>query len=302
MNNIGKIFALVFVLAGSIAAMGQEFTLSVTSDLVLLDIGVRNPKGGYVAGLLQNRFHVYENGKLQAISHFSSEDVPVTVGLVIDTSGSMGPKYQQVVTAALVFIAASNPNDEVFVVNFNDGVTLGLPPSVPFTDDIGKLREALSMGKPEGRTALYDAMTLALNHLEKGKRDKKTLVLISDGGDNHSSHKLSDVMRMVQESRATIYTIGIFDEDDQDRNPDVLRQLSKVSGGETFLPKEASEVVGICRQVANDIRVRYTIGYVPAQNMADDRHALRKIRVAASQLDGKSLIVHTRTSYLVPRP
>ena len=297
MKNIGSALAFgIFLLT---AGAAQEFTLKVTSDLVLLDVSVKNSKGGYVGGLLRESFQVYEGGKLQTITHFSHDDVPVTVGLVIDTSGSMSAKYNQVVTAALVFIAASNPNDEMFVVNFNDSVTQGLPPTLPFTDDINKLRAALSMGKPEGRTALYDAIVLALNHLEKGKRDKKTLVLVSDGGDNHSSHTLDDVKRIVEQSRATIYTIGLLDEDDKDQNPGVLRQLSGISGGETYLPQETSEVLGICRQVAGDIRARYTVGYVPPKS--DAHGTLRKIKVAASQPDGHKLIVHARTSYLVPQ-
>jgi Ca-activated chloride channel family protein len=293
-KTIAKIFALLVFLP----VVAQDPTFSSTSNLVLLDVSVKNSKGGYAAGIAKDSFRVYEGGQLQTITHFSREDVPVTVGLVVDTSGSMGPKYQQVVAAALAFIAASNPKDEIFVVNFNDSVTEGLPPELPFTDDIGKLRAALFVAKPEGRTALYDAIAVALSHLEKGKRDKKTLILISDGGDNHSSHTLDDVKRMVQESRATIYTIGLFDDDDKDQNPRVLRQLSGVSGGETYLPKDVSEVLEICRRVASDIRARYTIGYVPAGNEAPG--SLRKIRVAASQPDGQKLIVRTRTSYLVP--
>jgi VWFA-related protein len=282
------------------AGTGQEFTLRVNSDLVLLDVSVKNSKGGYVAGVSKESFQVYESGRLQTISHFSHDDVPVTVGLVIDTSGSMLSKYHQVVTAALVFIGASNPNDEIFVVNFNDKVTYGLPPTLPFSDNVPALRDALWMARPEGRTALYDAVALALKHLEEGKQAKKTLVLVSDGGDNHSSHTFDSVRRMVEVSRATIYTIGLFDDDDADRNPRVLRQLSDISGGETYLPQETSEVTGICRQVAADIRARYTIGYVPAHDAQDNGHALRKIKVTVSQPGGPKLTVHTRTSYLVP--
>jgi Ca-activated chloride channel homolog len=289
------ILALLVFLTGAAA---QDVTFSSISNYVLLDVSAKNPQGGYATGLTKDSFRVSEGGKLQTITHFSREDVPVTVGLVIDTSGSMSPKYNQVVTAAMAFIGASNPNDEIFVVNFNDTVIQGLPPELPFTDDIGKLRAALSMARPEGRTALYDAIAVALAHLEKGKRDKKTLIVISDGGDNHSSHTLDDIKRMVQESRATIYTIGLFDEEDQDKNPSVLRQLSGVSGGEMYLPPDVSEVIKICRQIAGDIRARYTIGYIPAGDGA--RGTVRRIKVAAAQPDGRKVIVHTRTSYLVP--
>jgi len=299
--------ALLIFLTGTAA---QDFKFSSTSDFVLLDVSVKNSKGGYATDLSKDSFRIYEGGKLQTITHFSREDVPVTVGLVVDTSGSMGPKYSQVVTAAMVFIHESNPSDEIFIVNFNDNVTEGLPPSLPFSDNINQLRAALSMAKPEGRTALYDAVAVALGHLEKGTRDKKTLVLISDGGDNHSSHTLDDIKRMVEKSRATIYTIGLFDENDEDKNTRVLQQLSGISGGETYLPQETSEVAEVCRQVAKDMRARYTIGYVPASSKrssppdsavgTEDRTSVRKIKVTASQPDGQKLIVHTRSSYLIP--
>jgi VWFA-related protein len=278
-------------------AATQDVKFSSVSNLVLLDVSVKNSKGGYAPGLSKENFRVFEGGQLQTITHFSREDVPVTVGLVVDTSGSMGPKYSEVVTAATAFIHESNPSDEIFIVNFNDNVTEGLPPELPFSDNLDQLRAALSIAKPEGRTALYDAVAEALEHLEKGTRDKKTLVLISDGGDNHSSHTLDDIKRMVEKSRATIYTIGLFDEDDQDKNTRVLQQLSGMSGGETYLPQETSEVTEICRRVAKDMRARYTIGYVPALM---DRAGLHKIKIAASQPDGQRLVVHARTSYLIP--
>jgi Ca-activated chloride channel family protein len=276
----------------------QTFRLTATAELVLLDVSVKDAMGAHVAGLDKKNFQIHEDGQLQTITHFSSDDVPVTVGLVIDTSGSMRAKHSHVVMAALVFSGASNRQDEMFVVNFNDHARLGLPDNVPFTDDIGKLRAALSIDSAEGRTALYDALVLSLDHVEKGRRDKKTIVLVSDGGDNSSIHRFDDVMRLVHESRATIYTIGIFDENDGDRNPGLLARLARISGGEAFLPKDASEVIGICRQIASDIRNRYTIGYVPVRS--GGKGSLRKIKVVARQSDGRKLTVRTRTSYFLP--
>jgi len=285
-------------LAGQTPAAEQPFKFTATAKLVLLDVSVKDPNGGTISGLEMNNFRIYEDGKLQRITHFAHDDVPVTVGLVIDTSGSMRRKYLEVVTAALVFIRASNRNDEVFVVNFSDSVRFGLPESIPFTDDIGKLHTALWRGVPAGRTALNDAVVFSLNHLEKGKRDKKALVLVSDGGDNSSAHRSEDVAKLVRESRATIYAIGVYDEDDPERNPRVLQRLARVSGGEAFLDVQLSAVAGICRQIANDIRTRYTIGYVPVE--AGESGSLRKIKVVASQASGRKLLVHTRTSYLLP--
>jgi VWFA-related protein len=276
----------------------QPFKLTATAELVLLDVSVNDATGVHVPGLGKDNFQIYEDGQLQTITHFSSDDVPVTVGLVIDTSGSMRAKHPEVVMAALVFINASNQQDEVFVVNFNDRASFGLPDNIPFTDDAGKLRTALSMNRAEGRTALYDALVLSLSQVEKGKRDKKTIVLVSDGGDNSSIHGFEDVMRMVRESRATIYTIGLFDENDADRNPGLLARLARISGGAAFLPKEVSDVADICRRIASDIRNRYTIGYVPVRS--GDKGSLRKIKIVARQSDGRKLTARTRTSYFLP--
>lgn len=276
----------------------ETFKLSVTAEFVLLDVSVKSAAGDHVSGLTKNNFRVYEDGKLQALSHFASEDVPVTAGLVIDTSGSMRPKRAEVVKAALAFLGASNRSDEIFIVHFNDTVKLGLPAETPFTDDLLKLRAALSLGTPQGRTALNDAIVLSLSHLEQGKRDRRTLVLVSDGGDNNSVYGAEDVRRKVLESRATIYTIGIFDEADQDRNPNLLQRLAQISGGESFLDVQLSEVNAICQQVAIDIRTRYTMGYVPVRS--GEQGALRKIRVTASTPAGHKLVVHTRTRYVLP--
>lgn len=282
----------------AVAPLEQPFKLTATAELVLLDVSVRDADGGHVSNLKANNFRVYENGNPQTITQFGSEDVPVTVGLVIDTSGSMRMKQPEVIEAALAFIMASNRRDEVFVVNFSDGVKSGLPESIPFTGDIDQLRAALSAGKPEGRTALYDAILFSLGHLEKGTRDRKTLVLVSDGGDNNSVHGSEDMVRMVRESRATIYTIGIFDENDRDQNPGLLRHIAQVSGGEAYFPEKLSEIAGICQEIAKDIRARYTIGYVPVR--FGDKGSLRKVRVVASESGRRHLVVHTRTTYLLP--
>ncbi len=276
----------------------QPLKLSVTAELVLLDVSVTDKAGLHVANLSRDNFSIHEDGTLQRITHFASDDVPVTIGLVIDTSGSMRPKYPDVVMAALSFIRASNRNDEVFVVNFGDSVRSGLPADVPFTGDIDRLHTALRLGVPAGRTALYDAIMFSLAHLGKGKCERKALMLVSDGGDNNSTHRPEEVIRLVRESRATIYSIGIFDPDDREHNPALLSRLSQISGGEAFFPDGLAEVGSICRRIAGDIRTRYTIGYVPVRS--GEQGALRKIKVTASTADGHKLLVHTRTAYVLP--
>ncbi len=274
----------------------ENFTIQTTSRLVLLDVSVKDSSGGVVSGLTKDNFKVFENGKPEAISQFSNADNPVTVGLVVDESGSMLPKRPQVITAAWVFIQASNPMDEIFVVNFNEKPRRGLPDNVLFSDNPKELRSALWQGTPEGRTALYDAIEMSLHQLDFGRQAKKALVVISDGGDNHSTHTEQQVMHDVLSSLATIYTVGIYDEDDPERNEGVLKDLAHVSGGVFYHPMNLEDVVPICRQIAKDIRSRYTIGYVPSVEGKMVRH----IKVVAAAANHQKLVVRTRTKYVFP--
>ena len=272
-----------------------DYTIRTTSRLVLLDVSVKDPGGGVVSGLTSQNFKVYEDRKLQQITQFAHADIPVTIGLVVDESGSMRSKQAEVITAALLLIKASNPQDEIFVINFNEKPRRGLPDIQLFSDNIEQLRSALWRGVPEGRTALYDAVEMALHHLDFGRRDKKTLVVISDGGDNVSVHKFEDVMHDVLDSVATIYTVGVFDEEDPDKNPGVLNRLAHVSGGNAYFPQKLDEIASICRDIAKDIRTRYTIGYIPE---AGSRTSERHIKVEARSGNSQKLIVRTRSSYL----
>jgi len=301
-----RLTPLFYLLLAPLAGFAQnslptdEFRVRTDVELVLLDVSVKQVKGGYVSGLARDNFQIFENGASQKITEFSSADVPVAVGLVMDDSGSMEFKRAEVVTAGLIFIGASNPQDQMFVVNFNDKVRSGLPETVSFTDNLCLLHSALTQDAPQGRTALYDAVAFALKHLESGRREKKTLVIVSDGGDNVSKHTLKELMLLIQESRATIYTVGIFAPDDPDRNPGVLERIARISGGESFFPSGLDEVVPICRQIASDIRNRYTIGYIPVHS--GDKAALRKIHVVARAPERGKLVVRTRTSYWLPPP
>jgi Ca-activated chloride channel family protein len=276
----------------------HEFTLTAHADLVLLDVSVKDVKGGFVSSLTKENFRIYENGKLQTISQFGKEDTPITVGLVLDDSHSMKQKRGEVINSALAFVDASNPRDEIFVTHFNDEVRHGLPPGTTFSDDPDLLRKALFSNPAQGMTALYDGILDALHQLEEGKQDKKSLVLISDGGDNASAHQFKDVLNAVQTTRATIYTVGIFDEDDQDRNPGLLRRLAAISGGIAYIPQHLDELEEICRGIAQDIRNRYSIGYVPTR--VDDKSSLRTIKISIANAGNQKFVVHARTSYLLP--
>ncbi|HYO79871.1 MAG TPA: VWA domain-containing protein [Bryobacteraceae bacterium] len=274
----------------------NDFKVSSEVELVLLDVAVKDKKGGFVAGLPKTSFKVFENKVEQPITVFAAQDVPVTVGLVVDNSGSVRPKKAEIVTAALTFVTQSNPKDELFLVNFNDRVYFGLPDDKPFTDDRAELRQALLTSQPRGRTSLYDAIRDALKHLEKGRLDKKTLVVISDGGDNASETKRDEIMKLAEESLATIYTVGIFNPEDKDKNPGFLKDLASLTGGEAFMPENISHLVGVCEKIARDIRNRYTLGFVPNTSSLDGKR--RRLRVLATGDNGRTFEARTRSHYV----
>ena len=304
----GKTVALFFGIFVLIAAFGialsrasqsdnrrDNYAIKVVAKEVVLHATVTDHRGNFVFGLAPDDFRVYEDGVIQKIAYFAHEDIPVTVGLVIDNSGSMCKKRNEVIAGAEALARSSNLQDEIFVVNFNENVSFGLPANVPFTDNIRELQAALARGIPSGETALNDAITAALAHLKNGSRDKKVLVVISDGGDNASKSTGSAVRAAVAHADAVIYTIGIFDDQDRDQNPRALKQLARESGGEAFFPREVKEVVPICERIAREIRSQYTIAYVPADGALDG--TFRAVEVKADAKGRGHLSVRTRTGY-----
>jgi len=281
----------------------NEFTFSDNVNLVLLDASVKDPHAGYVLGLQKENFSVTDDGKPQVITQFGNVDAPVTLGLVVDNSGSMRTKRDEVLQAGLAFARASNARDEFFVVNFNNTVVPGLPPHMPFTDSLPALQRALYYGRVGGQTALYDAISYSLHHLELGHREQRTLIVVSDGGDNVSKISRADLLDQIESSRATIYTIGLADPENRDLNPAVLRKFAAISGGEYFQPKSLEDVLPIFERISKDIRSRYTIGFVPGEfpGHGTDKRVVRTIKVSASKA-GRRLSVRARTTYRIPSP
>jgi Ca-activated chloride channel homolog len=275
----------------------QDYVISREVDLAVLPVTVRNREGQFVAGLNESNFRIFENGQLQTITLFQSEDTPVTIGLVVDRSGSMMGKSNEVIQGAMAFVEAGNPQDEEFVVNFADKISFGLAPSVPFTSDANELKAALATASVSGKTALYDAVITALQRLDVRKASKKVLILISDGGDNASRHTFAQALRMAQSANVAIYTVGLFDENNADQNPNILEQLAKETGGLTYFPSTPADIVNVCGQIAGDIRHQYTIGYSPA---GEQRHGYRKIRVNILAPNRGKLLVRTRAGYFLP--
>jgi Ca-activated chloride channel family protein len=274
----------------------QPYRMSVDVNLVVLDATVRDQKGRPASDLTERDFEVYEDGVRQSIRLFRHDDIPVTVGLVVDHSGSMREKLTNVIAAARTFVASSSSQDQMFVVNFNEKVTLGLPPAIPLTNRPDELAKAISNTPAAGMTALYDAVVEGRKGLRAGGPDKKVLIVISDGADNASTNKLDDVLKMAAQSNVLVYTIGIFEAEDPDRNPDVLRRLAGGTGGEAFFPRELPEVVAICERIARDIRNQYTIGYFSSN--AERTNAYRTIHVVAHPTGKGKLIVRTRPGYI----
>ncbi len=280
----------------SVAQDPESYRIAVDVELVVLHPTVRDRKGRFVSDLLEQNFEIYEDGARQSIRLFRYEDTPVTVGLVVDHSRSMLPKLAQVTAAARAFVRSSNPQDQMFVVNFNEHVSLGLPRAVPFTNSSTELESAIANAPAAGMTALYDAVVEGIDQLQGDGRNKKALLVISDGGDNASKHDLRDVLKLAGQSRAIFYTIGLFDDDDPDRNPNVLKRLARETGGEAFFPSQLSDVVAVCESIAHDIRNQYTIGYVSTN--ATPKGTYRKVRVVARAADHGKLVVRTRAGYI----
>jgi VWFA-related protein len=273
-----------------------SFRISVDVPLVVLQATVTDRQSSIVTNLGEADFEVYENGVRQHVQLFKNEDIPVAVGLVIDHSTSMAPKIADVIAAARAFVRSSNREDQVFVVNFNEIASLGLPAATPFTDSTVDLERAILTKHTRGQTALYDAIAMGLEQIQRATWDKKVLVVVSDGGDNASQRTMDQVMKLAGQSSPVIYTVGVFDQDDPDRNPGVLNRLARATGGEAFLPGQVDEVVAICERIARDIRHQYTIGYAPSNPARDGSY--RAIRVLARTNGQGKLSVRTRTGYI----
>jgi Ca-activated chloride channel homolog len=267
---------------------------SSRSEVVIVHVSVLDRKGQLVPGLPREAFAVFENGQPAAVSFFHNEDNPVTVGLVIDCSGSMQRKRDAVIAAGLAFARSSHPQDELFTVNFNEQVWNGLPPSTPFTTDFEQLRKALQRTTTRGQTALFDGIQTALTHLGEGHLQKKVLIVVSDGGDNASTTKFEGVLDAALRMDTVIYAIGMYDEYDRDAKPALLRKLAKATGGEAYFPSDPAESTNILERIAREIRSGYTLGYIPAAGAA----GYRAIRVDVRPPDGRKLSVRARSGYM----
>lgn len=270
-------------------------------NLVVLHASVLDDRGRFVPDLKQEHFRVYEDKVEQKLALFKREDIPVSVGLVIDNSGSMRDKRERVNTASLTFVKTSNRSDEVFVVNFNDDFYLDLDKD--FTSDINEMKEALERIDSRGSTALYDAIIGSLDHLKKGTRDKKVLLVITDGMDNASRKNLETTVQEAQRSEALIYAVGLFAQEtkrEAKKARNALAALTQATGGQAFFPERTEDTEAICTQIAQIIRNQYTLAYYPT-NMRKDG-SFRSVHVEVNPPRGRGkLSIRTRTGYYAQR-
>ena len=270
-----------------------QYVYKVESQEVVLHATVVDQHSRLVTNLNKNDFTVYEDGQPQVITRFSKEDVPVSIGILIDNSGSMRDKRQAVNTAALDLVKASNPEDEVFVVNFSDEAII----DTDLTSDISKMQEGLQQIDSRGGTALYDAVVASADYLaKKGRREKKVLLVVTDGEDNASTDTLEQAVRRVQDDNGPmIYTIGILGGEHEKRAKRALESLATNTGGVAFFPKDLGEVDQIARAVARDIRSQYSIYYRPSR--PQEQGGFREVKVDAHAPGYGRLQVRTRSGY-----
>jgi VWFA-related protein len=286
--------SIVFGLwAADKSAPDQPAVIRVDTRLVVLPVTVVDKSGHLVTDLPETAFQVFENGVQQHIKVFKREDVPVSMGLIIDNSGSMRDKRAKVEAAALALVKESNRQDEVFIVNFNDEAFLDMP----FTNDVKQLQDGLAHIDSRGGTAMRDAIRMSIDYeKEKAKKDKKVLVVVTDGNDNSSLISLENLVKASQDSGVLIYTVGLLSEEERreaNRAKRALKALADATGGEVYFPKELSDVGRIASQVAHDIRNQYTLGYSPTDVALDG--TFRQIKVTASAPNRPT--VRTRNGY-----
>lgn len=276
------------------AQPGLNLTFKADTKLVVLHTTVIDKGHHFVTELPGSAFKVYEDNVLQEIKIFQREDVPVSLGILVDNSGSMRDKRQEVNAAALNFVKASNPKDEVFIVNFNDEAFL----DSDFTGDITRLQDALQRIDARGGTALYDATTMSLDHLrKKAKWDKQVLLIITDGEDNASLIELERLVRRLEATETVLYAVGLLGESDRSaakRATRAIRHIVRATGGAAFFPESVGEVNSIVQQIAQDIRNQYILAYSPNQS---GTRGFRRVKVVLSRKLTKKLTVRHRPGY-----
>jgi Ca-activated chloride channel homolog len=276
--------------------------LHMDVDLALINVTVTDPYNRLVTGLDPDNFRVYEDNIEQEVVTFSSEDVPISIGVIFDFSGSMANKIGKAREAALQFFKTANPQDEFFLVSFNERAEL----TSAFTNSIEDLQSRMMMTAPKGRTALLDAIYLGLSQMKGARNGKRALLILSDGGDNHSRYNESDIKRLVKEADTQLYAIGIFDPlgyrnrtPEELNGPSLLGEVTELTGGRVFAVENLNELPDIASKIGMELRNQYVLGYRPSNKTHDARW--RKIKIKLRAPKGlPPLNVYSKTGYYAP--
>jgi Ca-activated chloride channel family protein len=276
--------------------------LHLDVDLALVNVTVTDPYNRLVTGLDPDNFRVYEDNVEQEVVTFSSEDVPISIGVIFDMSGSMANKIGKAREAAVQFFKTANPQDEFFLVSFNERAEL----TSAFTDSVEDLQSRMMLAAPKGRTALLDAIYLGLSQMRGAKNGKRALLILSDGGDNHSRYNESDIKRLVKEADTQLYAIGIFDPlgyrnrtPEELNGPSLLSEVTEMTGGRVFAVENLNDLPDIASKIGMELRNQYVLGYRPSNKAHDARW--RKIKIKLRAPKGlPPLNVYSKTGYYAP--
>lgn len=269
--------------------------------LVLVSATVTDPFGRLVTGLDQTNFRVFEDGTEQEIVRFASEDVPISIGVIFDMSGSMVDKFDKSKKAAIEFMKTSNPKDEFFLVNFNDHARL----ITPFTDRVEDMQDGLLFTAAHGTTALFDGIYLGLSEMRGARNRRKALLIISDGGDNHSRYSEYDIRKFVQEADVQVYAIGLFEPegqastDEEKEGPELLANLTEMTGGRAFTVTRLDELPDTANKISMELRNQYVLGYRPSNRNRDGKYRRVKVKLAPPR-GLPPLHVEARNGYFAP--
>ena len=294
------LLTLYFSLLPWFVSAQERPTFKTESELVVLHVSVRDGGGRYISGLERDAFTVIDDGKPQTLEMFSGDDVPASVGFLIDNSNSMRPNRERVIASAVEFARHSHPKDEVFVMTFNEHVRPAFGPAI--IGDMAPAVFAAAMSRAitaRGMTAIYDGILEGLKHVGRGAHTRQVLIVVSDGDDNASRATLDEVTRQVHASDATIYTVALIDSLTREGDPGLLRRLAHSTGGESYRPRGAEQISSAFERIARDIRSAYTLAYTPtaAAKVSDDKPRRRTVRVYVRPTDGRQLRVRTRDGY-----
>ena len=296
--------ALVVSFSPALPALPAPPVLSTqfraSSELVVLHVSVRDRRGRYITGLKKDAFTVIDDAKPQTLEMFSADEVPASVGFLIDNSNSMRPSRERVIASAVAFAQHSHPQDEIFALTFNERVRDAYGPKV--VDEMSTAEFASAMSNAivaRGMTAIYDGLAAGLTRLEQARHTRQVLIVVSDGGDNASQATRAEIVKRVHDSDATVYTVALIDPLVRDGNPGLLRQLARATGGESYEPRRIDDVPDAFERIARDIRNAYTLAYIPTRSHddADAAGRRRAVKVYVRSQDGRLLNVRTRDGY-----